>query len=147
MDPIGASSGWEWHGYRTSEVELDGRSMVSVSGGGHWGGGVFIGARDQARIGLLMLNRGVWAGRRILAEEWVRLSTEPCARNPLYGLMWWLNTGRARYPAASARSFFAVGAGGNLTWIDPENDFVAVLRWTDPAAMGEFAARLTAALQ
>ena len=25
------------------------------------------------------------------------------------------------------------GAGGNLTWIDPEHDIVAVLRWIDPA--------------
>jgi hypothetical protein len=25
-----------------------------------------------------------------------------------------------------------------LIWIDPENDIVAVLRWTDPAAMDGF---------
>jgi CubicO group peptidase (beta-lactamase class C family) len=147
MAPIGASAGWEWHGYRTSEVEIDGRRMVSVSGGGHWGGGVYISARDQARIGLLMLRRGDWAGRRLLSEEWVRLSTEPCALKPVYGLMWWLNTDRARYRAASPSSFFGVGAGGNLTWIDPENDLVAVLRWTDPAAMPGFAERVAAALR
>jgi len=40
--------------------------------------------------------------------------------------------------SASARSYYARGAGGNLTWIDPENDIVAVLRWTDPAAMDGF---------
>ncbi len=49
MEPIGASSDWEWHGYRNSWVEIDGRLVQSVSGGGHWGGGVFISARDQAR--------------------------------------------------------------------------------------------------
>jgi CubicO group peptidase (beta-lactamase class C family) len=147
MGPIGASKDWEWHGYRTSEVEIDEQRMVSVSGGGHWGGGVFISARDQARIGLLMLNRGEWAGRRILSEAWVRLSAQPAALNPLYGLMWWLNTNGGRYRAASASSYFAVGAGGNLTWIDPENDLVAVLRWTDPAAMGDFVAKVTAALK
>src|SRR5262249_22200118 len=37
MDPIGASSTWRWHGYRTSTVTIDGKAMVSVSGGGHWG--------------------------------------------------------------------------------------------------------------
>jgi hypothetical protein len=37
MDPIGASEGWEWAGYRNSWVEIDGRRMVSVPGGGHWG--------------------------------------------------------------------------------------------------------------
>ena len=46
-----------------------------------------------------------------------------------------MNTARGLYPSASERSYCARGAGGNLTWIDPENDLVAVLRWTDPAAM------------
>jgi CubicO group peptidase (beta-lactamase class C family) len=147
MAPIGASAGWEWHGYRSSAVEIDGRPITSVSGGGHWGGGVFINARDQARIGLLMLRGGAWGGRPLLSERWVALSTEPCPLNPRYGLMWWLNTGGARYPAASERSFFAVGAGGNLTWVDPAIDLVAVLRWTDPVAMPDFAARLVGALR
>ena len=81
MDPIGASPDWEWHGYRNSYVEIDGRRVQSVSGGGHWGGGVFISARDQARIGLMLLRRGVWGGRRILSEAWIERMLEPC---PLY---------------------------------------------------------------
>jgi CubicO group peptidase (beta-lactamase class C family) len=138
MEPIGASSNWEWHGYRNSWVEIDGRRMQSVSGGSHWGGGVFIHARDQARIGLLMLQGGVWDGRRILSEEWVRLCREPCGLYPQYGLLWWLNTGRGLYPSASERSYCASGAGGNLTWIDPDNDIAAVMRWIDPAARDGF---------
>jgi CubicO group peptidase (beta-lactamase class C family) len=138
MDPIGASPEWEWHGYRNSYVEIDGRRVQSVSGGGHWGGGVFISARDQARIGLMLLRRGVWGGRRILSEAWIERMLEPCPLYPNYGYLWWLNTGRALYPNASAQSYYARGAGGNLTWIDPENDVVAVLRWTDPAAMDGF---------
>ncbi|MGB0514802.1 MAG: serine hydrolase domain-containing protein, partial [Wenzhouxiangellaceae bacterium] len=62
MDPIGASSTWRWHGYENSWVALDGQRMQSVSGGGHYGGGMFISARDHARFGLLMENRGVWDG-------------------------------------------------------------------------------------
>jgi CubicO group peptidase (beta-lactamase class C family) len=69
--PIGASSDWEWHGYRNSYVEIDGERMQSVSGGSHWGGGVFIHARDQTRIGLLMLRDGAWGDRRILSEKWI----------------------------------------------------------------------------
>ena len=34
MDPIGASTTWRWHGYRTSWVELDGAMVQSVSVGG-----------------------------------------------------------------------------------------------------------------
>jgi hypothetical protein len=34
MHPIGASRDWEWVGYRNSWVEIDGRRIQSVSGGG-----------------------------------------------------------------------------------------------------------------
>jgi CubicO group peptidase (beta-lactamase class C family) len=145
MEPIGASGSWEWHGYRNSWVEIDGRRVQSVSGGGHWGGGVFINARDQARIGRLMLGGGVWAGRRILSEAWLKRALEPCPLHAQYGYLWWLNTGRGLYPNASSASYAARGAGGNLTWIDPDHDLVAVLRWTDPAAMDGVLGYLTAA--
>ncbi|MCK8782878.1 beta-lactamase family protein [Roseomonas sp. NAR14] len=147
MRPIGASDEWRWHGYRTSMVELAGRPVESVSGGSHWGGGVFIGAEDQARIGLLMLRRGAWEGRQVIPAGWVAQSVTPCALNPEYGFLWWLNTGRTRWPSAPEASFCAVGAGGNLTWIDPSRDLVAVLRWTDPAAMDGFMAAIGAAFR
>ena len=146
MDPIGASPDWQWVGYRNSWVEIGGTRVQSVSGGGHWGGGVFISARDQARIGQMLLARGMWGNRRILSEAWIVRMLEPCPLHPQYGYLWWLNTGRALYPSAPAASYFARGAGGNLTWIDPESDIVAVLRWTDPAAMDGFMQRVMAAL-
>jgi CubicO group peptidase (beta-lactamase class C family) len=138
MAPIGASRDWEWTGYRNSHVEIDGRRMQSVAGGSHWGGGLFIHARDQARVGLLMLLRGRWGDTRILSEAWIEATRAPCPINPNYGLLWWLNTGRALYPSAPETSYYALGAGGNLTWIDAEADLVAVLRWTDPAATDPF---------
>ncbi len=138
MQPIGASANWSWHGYRTSAVEIDGRMIESVSGGSHWGGGIAIHAEDQAKIGLLMLRRGVWEGRRLLPEQWIEESLTPCALNPSYGLMWWLNTARKRYASATEQSFFASGAGGNITWVDPVHDLVAVMRWMDPAAVDGF---------
>ncbi|CAM5224453.1 hypothetical protein [Alishewanella longhuensis] len=42
MQPIGASSTWRWYGYDNSWIELDGQRIQSVSGGGHWGGGVLL---------------------------------------------------------------------------------------------------------
>ncbi|HEX8333217.1 MAG TPA: serine hydrolase, partial [Segetibacter sp.] len=56
MDPIGASNTWRWTGYRNAWIVLDGQAVQSVSGGGHWGGGMFINAYDMARFGLLTLN-------------------------------------------------------------------------------------------
>jgi CubicO group peptidase (beta-lactamase class C family) len=147
MGPIGASPDWEWHGYRNSYVEIAGERMQSVSGGSHWGGGIFIRARDQARIGLLMLRGGEWNGRRILSREWTERMREPCPLNPQYGYLWWLNTDRGLFPSAPASSYSASGAGGNLTWVDPENDIVAVLRWIDPAARDGFIRLLMTAIR
>ncbi|HEX5327642.1 MAG TPA: serine hydrolase, partial [Acetobacteraceae bacterium] len=146
MRRIGGSSDWAWHGYRTSMVEIDGRRIESVSGGSHWGGGVEMHAEDQARIGQLVLNRGVWDGARVLPERWVEESLAPCPIKPGYGFLWWLN-GSGDQPSASRESFFAVGAGGNQIWIDPAHGIVAVLRWVDPAAIDGFIARVMAALR
>jgi CubicO group peptidase (beta-lactamase class C family) len=112
--------------------------IESVSGGSHWGGGVAIHAEDQVRIGSLMLHCGMWNGQRLLPDAWIEESLRPCALHPNYGLLWWLNTGRTRYPSASETSFFASGAGGNITWIDPEHDLVAVMRWMNPTAVDGF---------
>ncbi len=146
MRPIGASNDWRWHGYRTSSVEIDGRMIESVAGGTHWGGGIEIHAEDQARVGRLVLQRGWWDGVQVLPEPWIAQSVMPCALNPTYGLLWWLNTRRLRYPHAPEDSIFAVGAGGNITWIDPAHEIVAVLRWIDPAAVDGFIERVLAAL-
>jgi len=146
MDPIGASRDWEWRGYRNSTVLVDGREIESVAGGTHWGGGVFIHARDQARVGLLMQRGGMWGGKRILSVEWIRSSQQPCDLFANYGYLWWLNTEQRRYPSASAGSYYAMGAGGNLTWVDPDHDLVAVLRWTDPAAADRFMGLVMAAI-
>ena len=94
MGPIGASNDWRWTGYSNSFVLAGGRTVRSVSGGGHWGGGVFIHSEDQARIGLMMARRGAWGERRILSEDWIRQSLVPCPIKPDYGFLWWLNTGR-----------------------------------------------------
>jgi CubicO group peptidase (beta-lactamase class C family) len=145
MDPIGASGSWEWHGYRTSVVDVHGKPVESVSGGGHWGGGLWATTRDHARFGELMLNRGRWAGRQLLSERWVDLATTPAAIKPVYGFMWWLNTDRQQYPSATPRSFFALGAGGNIIWVCPELDLVAVVRWLDTRAANEFMRRVVAA--
>lgn len=129
MDPIGASPTWRWHGYRNSWVELDGLRIQSVSGGGHFGGGMFISTRDHARFGLLMLRRGLWGERRLLSDAWFDAIREPTPVRPDYGLMWWLNTDRARIPAAPESAYWAAGFGGNYIYVDECNDLVVVLRW------------------
>ena len=105
MDPIGASDSWSWNGYSTSFEKLkDGTPVQGVSGGGHWGGGLFISTRDHARFGLLHLAQGSWDGQQLLPSGWIEIATEPSATNHQYGAMWWLNTDGEKgrmYPAVS----------------------------------------------
>lgn len=48
--------------------------------------------RDMARVGLLLLNRGVWNGERLLDEEWIYRLTHPSFEdaNTSYGYLTWL---------------------------------------------------------
>ena len=147
MDPIGGSQGWKWDGYRNSFDTIDGQQMLSVPGGGHWGGGIVISARDLSLMGRLVAQGGVWDGKRILPEGWTSELVKPCPVAPFYGLMWWLNTGRKQFAAASESSFFALGWGSHIVWIDPENDLVTVLRWIDRKKAPEFVERLLGAIK
>ena len=133
MDPIGATGTWEWHPYRNAQVEVDGRTLVSVPGGAHWGGGLWISAFDHARVGLLMLARGRWDEKQILSTGWIDAALTPCELNPRYGFMWWLNPGRSPWSAASEDAFAAIGAGGNVVFVAPDHNLVVVTRWAgDP---------------
>ncbi|NCT93933.1 MAG: serine hydrolase [Chitinophagaceae bacterium] len=135
MDPIGASNTWRWTGYRNAWIVLDGQPVQSVSGGGHWGGGMFIHAYDMARFGLLTLHRGKWNGQTLLSEQWVQQSLTPTAVKTDYGYMnWFLNTDRKFLPSAPASAFVHVGNGNNLIYVDPEHELVAVIRWIDSKA-------------
>jgi len=129
MDPIGASTSWEYHGYNNSDVMVEGKKMTSVSGGTRWGGGLWISTRDEARFGYLFLRRGRWRDKQIVSEKWVKMATTPSPLGPDYGFLWWLNTKQKQWPSAPASSFAAIGYGSNTIWIDPDHDLVVVWRW------------------
>jgi CubicO group peptidase (beta-lactamase class C family) len=139
MNEIGASNTWRWMGYENSWVVLDGEIIQSVSGGGHWGGGMFISARDMARFGLLTARGGKWKDKSILSAEFVRQAKTPTSVQPTYGFMnWFLNTDRKLYPSAPASAFVHVGNGTNIIYIDPEADLVVVARWIENGKIDEF---------
>ena len=149
MDPIGASTTWRWHGYENSWVELDGHRMQSVSGGGHFGGGMFISAWDMARFGYLFLHGGKWAGRELVSEKWIALARTPGPANATYGFAnWYLNTDRKPLPSVPASSVRFVGSGANIVFIDWEHDLVVVVRWIkNDAALDQFLGGVIGALK
>lgn len=104
---------------------------------------IYTTARDLARFGYLYLHDGVWQGRRILPEKWVRYTT---AMAPAYyntelnpkdmtlnpGAHWYINVGIPErgqtppWPDAPADTFGAHGIWGQTLYIIPSLDIVAV---------------------
>lgn len=146
MQPIGATNDWRWVGYDNSWIELDGKRIQSVPGGTHWGGGLSIGSRDQARVGQLLLDDGKANGKQVLSADWIRRMRTPCAIAPFYGFLVWLNHERRVFPSVPASSYFAIGAGSSFTWIEPERRLVTVVRWIDSAYADAFFGRVLQAI-
>ena len=151
MDPIGASRTWRWLGYENSWITLDGQRVQAVSGGGHWGGGMFISAYDQARFGLFTLHRGNWDGEQLLPDEWFEMALTPTPVRQSYGFMnFYLHRtdsdGNKSMPSTPEDSFRHVGSGANIVYVDPTNDLVVVTRWIQGRALDEFLGKVIAAI-
>lgn len=146
MEPIGASDTWEWQPYRNSWVTIDGESMPSLPGGGHWGGGIVINSEDHARVGHLVLARGEWDGRQLIDRDWFHQLEEPCPVKPDYGLMWWLNAGKQHFAHAPEESLFASGAGRHLIWVCRDLQLVVVARWIEEKSADGLIERIIAAM-
>ena len=74
-------------------------------------------AYDMAKIGELYLNNGVWNGKQIISEQWIRDSTSVqftrSSGSANYGYQWWVRTfGEQNYPA-----YFAQGHWGQYIFV------------------------------
>jgi len=139
MQPIGASNTWAWTGYKNAWIVLDGKIIQSVSGGGHFGGGLFINAYDMARFGLLTLRNGNWNGKQIISEDWIKKSKTPNSINTGYGFMnYFLNTDKKMYPSAPNTAYAFLGNGTNAIYVDQEHDLVVVIKWMDDKSVDGF---------
>ena len=139
MDPLGIPE-QEWSiGYGRGYA-LDGLTLYA-----NWGGGSFT-ARAVARVGQLMLQRGEWNGRPLLAPEWVDkvtafadtpLPPRPAGNPaPASGLGWWTNHDGA-WPRVPRDAFAGAGAGNQVLLVVPSLDLVVV---RNGAVLGEPAA-------
>ena len=105
--------------------------------------GIFIGssylyatARDWARLGLLYLQDGVWQGKRLLPEDWVKYTLTPAPHAPdaRYGAQVWLKLDQG--PASKSRdvgeppfpedAYYMLGHYGQTVAIVPSRDLVIV---------------------
>ena len=102
----------------------------------HMGGGLSLRAPDLARIGYLVLRRGVWAGDTIVSparlDELTRRVTTATARyfprDTDYGMLWWLFPRNGVTGAGSGDDYIvaASGTGGQWLFIDRAHDLLVV---------------------
>jgi CubicO group peptidase (beta-lactamase class C family) len=105
-------------GMRSTTLETDAYGNFVASGQ------AFTTARDLARLGLLHLDGGRFADRRVLSRDWVSFVSSPSPANPGYGGLWWLNTGRGELRSVPESAYFASGAFGQYSLVIPSHDLV-----------------------
>jgi CubicO group peptidase (beta-lactamase class C family) len=88
--------------------------------------------RDAAKIGQLVLNKGVWEGRQIVSTEWIAESIKPRlqATNMFgglfyYGYQWWI--GRTLVDDREIKWVAGQGLGGQRLIIVPDHDLVMMV--------------------
>ena len=77
-------------------------------------------ARDMARFGLLILNRGIWKGKQIINKSWIdtisskKLTVPDSYGGGSYGYMWWIHDS-GKLPEFANIPTDAFSAQGNLS--------------------------------
>ena len=110
--------------YSSADSDLAGRNPQ-----GHHiaGGGIHMTLTDMLKLGQVYLNGGVWHGRRIIGEEWVRMASSKQIGIPVtniwtcgYGFQFWMSP----YPNA----YRADGAYGQITTVLPDQGLVVAVQ-------------------
>ena len=95
-------------------------------------GGLYLASRDLARIGLLVLQGGLWEGKRIVPADWIKESAAPAISTGdggwKYGFQWWL----IPYGQSGEKLAWAAhGFGGQQLILVPEYDLIVVFTGWD----------------
>jgi CubicO group peptidase (beta-lactamase class C family) len=88
-------------------------------------GGLFLSSGDLAKIGYLYLHGGMWEGKQIVSEEWVKESVKRSLEVDSdfdYGFLWWL----LKRTDSSGHVWIARGFGAQHLMVFPEENMIAV---------------------
>jgi CubicO group peptidase (beta-lactamase class C family) len=105
-------------------------------------------ARDWARFGEFLRNRGAVDGAQLVPRSWIAFMTAPNPRNAGYGAQTWLNRpqaddGRPQFPGAPRDVFAAQGHLGQYVVVAPRQKLTVVrLGRTDEDKLGPVRERI-----
>tara|TARA_R110002049_G_scaffold4504_3_gene31313 strand:+ start:11744 stop:12904 length:1161 start_codon:yes stop_codon:yes gene_type:complete len=87
---------------------------------------LYMTSRDMAKIGQLILNKGMWNGKQIVSKKWIEESTTPKTKitGIAYGYLWWNVPLEVNGKTVISKT--ATGNGGQYIMVIPEMDLVAV---------------------
>jgi CubicO group peptidase (beta-lactamase class C family) len=122
------------------------QKKITHEGQAHPEYAMYLSTRDMARLGLLMLRNGNWAGKQLVPTMWIQMSAEPVTpfeeMNPPYlrslgaperwgfGLMWWVWDSSPFpgnvYITPFQGAYEARGTAGQYITILPSKDMVLV---------------------
>ena len=88
-------------------------------------------ARDWARFGEFLRNRGAVRGAQLVVPSWIDFMTSPSPRNPGYGAQTWLNRpqvddGHIEWPGAPQATFSMNGHLGQYVVVSPTQGVTVV---------------------
>jgi len=105
-------------------------AVFEVDASGNFVGSSYIyaTARDFARYGLMLMNDGIFNGKIILPEGWVKYCTSPNNHSEgQYGSLFWINKSKKMYPSAPEDMFWCQGYDGQRIFIIPSKDLIVVI--------------------
>jgi CubicO group peptidase (beta-lactamase class C family) len=83
--------------------------------------------RDMAKLGLLVLNKGVYNGNQVISKEWIEQMITKHVFMPNdegYGYQWWIK--KYKLGKKSFDSYYAAGWGGQRIMVFPELNTIVV---------------------
>ena len=95
----------------------------------------------------MLMGNGNYKGRQILSQKWLQMMQQPCEVAPYYGYLIWLNHEGSLFKDAPLSSWFAIGAGSSITWVDPTLELVCIIRWIDAVKTNDCIAHIMRALE
>ena len=117
FEPLGITR-WQWARDAAGNVKGQGNLSLPVDA--------------IVRIGRVVLDGGLFEGRRVIGDDWIRRTLQPAvdiaAADPYaqrYGLCWYHATHAAR--GGEVQVAFASGNGGNKIYVVPARDMVVAI--------------------